>query len=491
MVAGTDGGNAPSPVLGLRVDAAAALEIRKPLDDLEGRAMRMHVARPDEVSEHLFDALRYVISFARLTEVRNKDGDDISVHGHLAAHRGRVLETLRPHLDGPADALWGAVRELPELVHATRGIRADLLSRVPLDRDSLEEEVTTRQLVVSCGGGGGSGYGYAGAYRRLHRAGLQPELLSGTSMGSLISMFRARRRVFDGLPLVEAARRLNWNTVFRVLEMESRYGLPATLRLYLRSALGHLFVNDDGRPITFNDLEVPLLVVTTGITVDALKHDLSYYEHFLDDAVRPGVVFRYGRLRRLGHLAQVMGEFLSSPEALREIVFGADPNTMDADVLDAAGFSSAVPGVIHYDIIRDDQRMRRLLDGLYAEYGITRLTEGGLVNNVPARPAYAEVMRGRIGRRNPFVVALDCFSPRPRSLAWYAVQQVVRPNVKANIPYSHLYFELERRLSPVNLVPDVDQVTRAMGWTSEELEPHVPFIVEGCRRIRVLPEAAA
>ena len=41
------------------------------------------------------------------------------------------------------------------------------------------------------------------------------------------------------------------------------------------------------------------------------------------------------------------------------------------------------------------------------------------MNNVPARPAYAEVMRGRIGRRNPFVVALDCFSPRARSLAWY------------------------------------------------------------------------
>ena len=450
--------------------------------------MRIHVERPDEVSEPLFDALRYVISFARLTEVRNADGGDVAVHGFLARHRWRVLEALRPHLEGADDTLWGAVRALPELVHETRSLRKALLEQFPIDRESLEAEITTRQLVVCCGGGGGSGYGYAGAYRRFHRAGLQPELLSGTSMGSLISMFRARRRVFDGLPLVEAARRLNWNTVFRVLEMESRYGLPATLRLYLRAALGHLFLTEDGRPVTFNDLEVPLLIVTTGITVDALKHDLSYYEHFLDDSAQPGGVSRYGRLRRLGQITQVLGEFLSAPEALREIVFGADPATMEADVLDAAGFSSAVPGVIHYDIIRDDQRMKRLLDGLYSEYGITRLTEGGLVNNVPARPAYAEVMRGRIGRRNPFVVALDCFSPRARSLAWYPVQQVVRPNVKANIPYSHLYFELERRLSPVNLVPSVDQVTQAMGWTSEELEPHVPYIVEACRPIRVLPE---
>ncbi len=435
--------------------------------------------------------MRYVLSFARLTDVRNRDGEDIAVAGYLANHRQRVLDTLRPHLDGTDDTLWGAVRVLPDLVHETRRARAMLLERVPLDRDALEEEVTTRQLVVAGGGGGGSGYGYAGAYRLLHRAGLQPELLAGTSMGSLISMFRARRRVFDGLPLVEAARRLQWNTVFRVLEMESRYGLPATLRLYLRSALGHLFLTEDGRPTTFHDLEVPLLIVTTGITVDALKHDLSYYEHFLDDAVRPGMVFKYGRIRRLGQLATVMGEFLANPDTLREIVFGADPNTMEADVLDAAGFSSAVPGVIHYDIIRDDQRMKRLLDHLYAEYGITRLSEGGLVNNVPARPAWTEVMRGRLGRRNPFVVALDCFAPSPRSLAWFAVQQVVRPNVKANIPYSHLYWQLERRLSPVNLVPSVDQVALAMDWTSEELQSELPFIVEGCRTIAVLSEGNA
>ena len=472
------------------MDAPAALAIRRPLDQLEMHAMRLHVARPDEVSVGLLDGLRYVLSFARLTEVRNVAGDDIDVSGFLAKHRARMMDALEPHLSGKDETLWGALRALPDLVHATRDLRRSLLAHFPLDRDSLEAEVTTRQLVVACGGGGGSGYGYAGAYRCFHRAGLQPELLAGTSMGSLISIFRARRKVFDGLPMVEAARRLQWNTVFRVLEMESRYGIPATLRLYLRSALGHLF-ETDGRPTTFRDLEVPLLVVATGITVDALKHDLSYYEHFLDDAVRPGVVFKYSRLRRIGHLAQVMGEFLSAPEALREVVFGADESTMDADVLDAAGFSSAVPGVIHYDIIRNDQRMKHLLDGLYAEHGITRLTEGGLVNNLPARPAYAEVMRGRIGRRNPFVVALDCFSPRPRSLAWFAVQQVVRPNVRSNLPYTNIYFELERRLSPLNLVPGVEHVSRAMKWTAEELQPLLPLIKEGCRTIAVLPDARA
>ncbi len=321
------------------------------------------------------------------------------------------------------------------------------------------------------------------------RAGLQPELMAGTSIGALMSMFRARFKVFDGAALIAAARRLSWSSVFRVLEMESRYGIPASLRLYLRAALGTLFEVDGKRQMTFRDVEIPLLVVTTGITVDALKHDLSYYEHFLDDVERPGAVFRRGRLRRLAKLGEVLREFMSRPESLREIVFGADPHTMDADILDAAGFSAAVPGVIHYDVVRDDQRMKQLLDTLYAEYGITRLTEGGLVNNLPARPAWLEATHGRLKRRNPFVLAMDCFAPSRRSLQWLPIQQIVRPNVKANLEYSDFYFALDRRLSPVNLVPDVAAVSEAMQWTTDELAPDLPFIQESCRHIAVLPEA--
>jgi predicted acylesterase/phospholipase RssA len=461
---------------------------RRPLTELESQAVRRHVRRPDEVHQGLFDGLRYVLAFARLTQVRNVDGIDVDVGGFLDRHRQRVIDTLHPHLNGGDETLWGAVRELPALVAATRDNRRLMLERFPLDRDSLEAEVTTRQLVITSGGGGGGGYGYAGAFRTLHRAGLQPELMSGTSIGALMSMFRARYKVFDGAALVAAARRLSWSKVFRVLEMESRYGIPASLRLYLRSALGSLF-EIDGRQMTFRDVEIPLLVVTTGITVDALKHDLSYYEHFLDDAVKPGVVFRASRLRRLARLGDVLKEFLATPEALREIVFGAEPLTMDADILDAAGFSAAVPGVIHYDVIRDDQRMRHLLDSLYGEYGITRLTEGGLVNNVPARPAWAEVMRGRITRRDPFVLAMDCFAPTTKSLQWLPVQQVVRPNVKANIAFADLYFPMEKRLSPMNLVPDVQMVGEAMRWTSDELAPHVPFIQESCRTFDVLTDS--
>ena len=310
----------------------------------------------------------------------------------------------------------------------------------------------------------------------LFRSGLQPELVSGTSIGSLMGLFRARRRVFDGAPLIAASQRLSWERVFRVLQMESRYGLPATLRLYLRSAIGTLFQTPDGRPLTFADLEIPLLIVTTGIGVEALKHDLSYYEHFLDDAVRPGARLQASRLSKVGQVATIFRELMSTPDALREVVFGSDPATYEADVLDAAGFSSSIPGLIHYDVLRDDRRMKALLDELYARYGITRLSEGGIVNNVPVRPAFAEAMNGRLGRRNPYIVALDCFPPKMRSFLFYGIQQIVRPNVQRNVPFANFYLALDKTLSPLNLVPPVQEVNRAMKWTMDELEPFMPVI---------------
>ena len=130
--------------------------------------------------------------------------------------------------------------------------------------------------------------------------------------------------------------------------------------------------------------------------------------------------------------------------------------------------------------------MRRLLDNLYGATGITRLLEGGVINNLPCRPAYAEVMRGRIQRRNPFVFAMDCFAPRARSPIFLPVQQLVRPNVSRNTPYAHLVFNLKRRLNPLNLVPQVKDITKAMSWTIEELQPDMAFVERMCEEIPVL-----
>ena len=470
------------------MEADKHLELRSPVERLEASVVRRDLAQPGSVSPDVLAELRYVLSFAKLTVVRNEGGEDLHVAEHLAPHRWRVVEALRPHLEDGGAGLASVVPEMERLVAATRKRRKRLLDSFELDRESLEAEVTTRQLVVVSGGGGGSGYGYPGGFTLLNRRGLQPELVAGTSIGALMGVFRARTRIFDLAPMVAAAESLSWQKVFRVLDLDSRYGLPATLRLYLRAAIGNLFELPDGTPMTLADLELPMLVVVTGITVDGLKHDLDYYEHFMDDLAGPARVFRRSRLARVSRIAGIFREMMGAPEALREIVFGSHESTKLADVIDTVGFSSAIPGVLHYDIYREDERMRRLLDTLYGATGITRLLEGGVVNNLPCRPAYAEVMQGRIDRRNPFVFAMDCFAPRARSPIFLPVQQMVRTNVTRNTPYAHMVFNMKRRLNPLNLVPQVKDITKAMGWTIEELEPDMDFIEHMCEELPVLQD---
>jgi hypothetical protein len=107
------------------------------------------------------------------------------------------------------------------------------------------------------------------------------------------------------------------------------------------------------------------------------------------------------------------------------------------------------------------------------------------VNNVPVIPAVDEVLRGRLGRRGAFVLALDCFAPRPRDHVFFPLQQLARSNVKDNVPYADLYIPLEKRLSPAQLVPDRDRITEAMEWTMAELRPHMPFVQRMCRPIEL------
>ena len=452
---------------------------RLPFMHLEAQIVRASMAEPNVLTDDQVGWLRYMVSLARCVWIRAEDDTDIYVEQILSRFRWFVKHELEPVLNRRFP-MQGLRYVLPKLIQETQRVRKVLLEQTDLDQTSLQEEVCNRQLLLALGGGGGSGFGYAGAMRTLHYAGIPVEMIAGTSIGSLIAMFRAKTQVFDQLPMLEAVRSLKWSTVLRVLNIENRYGVPASLRLYLRSSLDHLLQTKSGRSLRFSDCEIPLLVVATGLTVDAFKHDLSFYEHLMDDAFSDSPrLFRQSSVRRIFRMTSTLYEFLSNPNALREVVFGADELTANVDVIDAAGFSSAVTGLLHYDVLRDDPRMTRILDQMYGKFGITRLTEGGLVNNVPVKPLLREVLRGRIRRRNPFVLALDCFSPQLTSM-WYPVQKMVVPNVQDNIQHADQYFSLRRRLTPINVVPTPEQAMMAMDWTSAEMQPLMPFITGMC-----------
>lgn len=466
-------------------DTARWAEWRRPFDKMEAQVVKLHRDHPDADSEAMINALRYVISFARLTTVTNPDQSTVDLSGPLHRHSLKVKEELTTRLSGDKP-LFEALRAMPKLIESTKATRSSLIEHMNINRAALEAEVTERKLVMALGGGGGAGYAYAGVLDFIERIGLTPSLLVGTSIGSLICMFRARSERFDMAAMVNLGKQLNWSRVFRVLETKSRYGIPAALRLYLRATVGPSLETEDGRQMRFTDTKIPLHIVVAGVTMDALKHDILYYEHLLDSESQGGL--RLG-VKSVFKILSVVKEFLTAPEALREIVMGRDSGTEEIDIVDAAGFSSSVPGVMHYDVLRDDPRTHRLLDNLYAKHGITRLSEGGLVSNVPARIAWESLASGQLGTRSGIVVAVDCFAPNPLTPVFLALQTLVHAaNVRQDKKYADLYLALPKSISPMNVVPSQKVLMRGVESGAATIAPYGGFLQDMANDIPGLAE---
>jgi predicted acylesterase/phospholipase RssA len=452
---------------------------RARFEQLEQRLLLAHLQSPEALPERGLHGLRYVINFAKLTVIRAEStGEDVEVMERIGPHAWKVAEKLEARIGEEFVDFVALLQVLPELATDTRERRSHLVEGSALEREDFDREIGHRKMVLALGGGGGCGYGYGGLFTLLDRHQLNPSLICGTSIGALLGLYRARRVRHDAAAMLEASKTLAWNKVFSMGNEPSRYGLPATLRLHLRRAIGQFFTNEDGHTMTLAELPVPMHIVVTGLKVGALKHELDYYEHFLDgDGIKAGMVNRMNRVFKLRNLAEIMKEFISEPDALQEVVFGRDPLTMAADCVDAAGFSAAIPGLIHYDIHRDDKRMHALLAELYAEYGITRMIEGGIVNNVPAKVGFASAMEGRLqGHRNVHVLAVDCFAPRLTKPLLLPIQQVVRGNVQRNQHYADIWLTLSKTLSPLNLVPSSTQTSNAGRWAMSDLGVHIPLL---------------
>ena len=90
------------------------------------------------------------------------------------------------------------------------------------------------------------------------------------------------------------------------------------------------------------------------------------------------------------------------------------------------------------------------------------------------------------------MLALDCFAPNTRRIAWYPAQQAVRAaNVDTDRRFADLYLPFSRTLSPMNLVPSIRDAMTALRWGREEMKPHMPFVRAMCDPIEVLGELPA
>ncbi len=469
-------------------EALDALKERvRPFEEAEVALVRAIVSTPAWLSEADEAALRYALNLARLTVVRGRDGQDVDLERFLAPYRQEVLSLAVPPLLGRGLDRAEAARLAPSLALHARAWRSRVAAAFGdrLGPDAIDREVCEKALVLVCGGGGGVVWSYLGAFALLDQYGLVPRLLAGTSMGAVLLLFRARRVRWHAEDVDEALRGLTFRSIFRFLQTDARYGLPAAMRLYLRAAIGEFLRGPDGHPLTLGQLAVPLVVAVTGIRDGALPRDPSYYEHLLDPYGRRP---RPNALKRLvSEIFDAIGELIVQRDRFARLYLGADEDTRAFDAIDAVGFSSALPGVIHYDVLRDDERMHRLLAALLDRHDVARLVDGGLVDNLPARAAWAAVQRGAVGARNAFVLALEAFGPKLTQPLWFGLEQLAAQNVQRNRPFIHHHRSFQRVLSPMEIVPSPAELQQAIQSGKSELHPDMPFIARMCRPFPPLP----
>ena len=459
----------------------------RPLEEMEVALVRAATLDARLLTPNEEAILRTALSLARLYRVRH-EGRDVGVGSYVAPFREQVTRILTPVLLGSKpptrERLVPLVTHLkPETLKARDALLDRFRARLPAE--AIFKEIREKSLVLVAGGGGGVAYVYLGVMSLLEEFGLRPSLIAGTSMGAIMGLFRARGVRFDQTEVVNIVRGLSWRKLFRVISTENRYGLPAALRLFLRAGIGRWF---NAGPHTagglkLNELAIPTLISVSGIRRGMLPRPVEAYEGLLN--LSPMTLLEpLSMARKVQEAMGALAEFFTQPEIMEHLTLGLDEGTEDFDAMDAAGFSSALPGVIHYDVLRDDTRMRGMLDDLFERKGLFRLIDGGLTDNLPAKAAWRAVHKGHIGTRNAFILGLNGFSPKLSTPLWLPLERLAALTVQPNRPYAHLVKDFKRTLSPLDIVPSVELVTRAVDWGRKQINDEMPFI---CRMMTPLP----
>jgi predicted acylesterase/phospholipase RssA len=454
------------------------------LQKMENRLVRHHLDTPDVLSSEQLRKLRYILNFARLTDFEpgaagpggTRGRGDISVGAEIAAWRSRV-----------ADALYGPLLEKRDAVTALTSAR-DVLADLIADQDEqrrllaerhrndfslaeLDSEVGHKKLVTILGGAGGAGFVYIGGMQRLLAAGQVPDYMIGSSFGSIIGAAIGRALPVPIEEYVTWAKTVSYRAILGPERMRRRHGLIGMFSLRFDRFADALFSREDGEPMRMSDLAIPFEAVVAGVRRQSFAAMPSRFR-------RPEVAalqLRSIPLHPIGIGPQVasrmwqVAAFIDS-RVVKPIVIGGDDLTNDVNVVDAASFSSAIPGVLHHET--SDPRMHPILDALLEHNDVAAIVDGGAASNVPVKLAWNRVRDGKLGTRNACYLAFESFHPQwdPRHLWLVPITQAIQLQMVRNAPYADHLVRFEPTLSPVNLAPSAAAIDRACEWGRKSLD---------------------
>jgi predicted acylesterase/phospholipase RssA len=458
------------------------------LQRMENRLIRHQLAAPEVLSADELRQLRYILNFTRLADFEpgaagpggSRGRGDVSVGAEIAPWRSRVT-----------DALYGPLREEPDPITALRtarealpGLAADQddQRRVLIERHGkdfspaeLDAEVGYKKLVTVLGGGGGAGFVYIGGMQRLLEAGQVPDYMIGASIGSILGSLVCRELPVPIEEYVAWAKTVSYRAILGPERLRRRHGLAGMFALRFDQFAHAMLSRADGQRMRMSDLAIPLDIVVAGVRRQPYSALPSRFR-------RPGLAalqLRSVPFRPIG-IGPVVGTRMWQVAAfidlrvVKPIIIGDDEPARDFDVVDAASFSAAIPGVLHHET--SDPRMIPMLDALFEETDISALVDGGAASNVPVELAWKRVRDGRLGTRNACYLAFDCFHPQwdPRHLWLVPITQAIQLQMVGNLPYADHLVRFEPTLSPANLAPSVASIDRASEWGRNSVDKAIP-----------------
>ena len=459
-----------------------------PLRTMERLLMLEHTRIDSRFRLHDLDRLRYALALARLERI-TADHRTLDLFEEIAPFRHWLIEQLEHHVDtaGERPTDWaGLARALPEVMRRARDVRARLLERhsSDLSDERLEQELRHRQLVLVLGGGGGAGYPHLGVFALLSELGLVPRMIVGSSMGAMLGLFRASMRHYDPLAVAVALPRPSEaGRLFAPYSGVSRFGFPGTFELNMRTVAADIFRNMLAKDLpTLADLPIPLRPVVTGlrtgvgVALGEVESEISKSRTLLTPlALR----------RRSWLLLSTIRRMVQNPRMLSKIAFGHDEEVRNYDAVDAVGFSCAVPGILHYDIHDASHPSMRTTQRLMESRQLFRLTDGGVVSNVPSETAWQCVQAGELSTRNAFILSFDAFAPGANANAvYFPVQRLIREQVLSERVYSDYHHTYRSPLPAVQVLSNLDDIQSCIAKVRKELDPLRTYLA---RSLQPLP----
>jgi len=451
--------------------------------------VRHALAAPDVLSDEQLRRLRYMLNFARLGDFEpgaagpggRRGRGDVSVGAELAPWRAKVADALYAPLRetrDPATALTRAREVLDRLADEQDEQRRLLIERHgdEFSAAELDAEVGYKKLVTVLGGGGGAGFVYIGGMQRLLAEGHVPDYMMGSSFGAILGSVVSRVLPVPVEDYIAWAKTVSYGAILGPETLRRRHGLAGMFSLRFDRFAEAMFTREDGEPMRMSDAAIPLDVVVAGVRRRAFSALPSRFRRQELAALR---------LRFLPHLPIGIGPqvaarlwqvaaFIDS-RVTKAVVVGADDLTRDLNLVDAASFSSAIPGVLHHET--KDPRMVPILDGLCEQHDVAAIVDGGAASNVPVELAWKRVRDGRLGTRNACYLAFDCFHPQweAKHLWLIPIAQAIQLQMVRNAPYADYLIRFEPTLSPVNLAPSTSAIDLACEWGSKSVEKAIPL----------------